>query len=197
MATEFQRTIFKGLLKTSREDAGLTQRDLAARMQVDPSTVAQWEIGRSAPREELAAKLEHVFDADPGTFRTVLGFEVREDVTMPGVTTVRDAIAADRWLTGEQRHYLTLLYRDMVRRTRSQERAAIDAAIDADQEREAFQVSYDPDDDAYTPGADEPPPAPVDDPPVTSADTVDPATSVDYDQVPSAGPAGSDSPKTQ
>lgn len=147
MATEFQRTVFKGLLKGMREDAGLTQRELADRMQVDASTVAQWEVGRSAPREELAAKLEHVLDTSPGVLRALLGFQVREDVVMPGVTTVRQAVEADRWLTSEQRHYLTLLYTDMVRRTRASEQAAEDAAAEEALAREEWDASHVPDDD--------------------------------------------------
>jgi len=151
VATEHQREVFKALLKSMREDAGLTQRQLAARMEVDASTVAQWEIGRSAPREELAAKLEHVLDADPpGVFRVLLGFAVRDDLALPGIVTFHEVTANDRWLTDEQRLYLRTLHTAMTRHTRQIAAARKDHEIEqalakAEQDRLDAPPGDDPD----------------------------------------------------
>lgn len=147
MATEHQREVFKALLKSMRETAGLTQRQLAARMQVDPSTVAQWEIGRSAPREELAAKLEQVLDVDPpGVFRVLLGFAVRDDLAVPGIVTFHEVTANDRWLTDEQRLYLRTLHSAMTQHTRQMAAAREDHEIEqalAQAERDRGHVPAD------------------------------------------------------
>lgn len=148
MATEHQREVFKALLKSMREDAGLTQRQLAARMQVDASTVAQWEIGRSAPREELAAKLEHVLDAEPpGVFRVMLGFAVRDDLAVPGIVTFHEVTANDRWLTDEQRLYLRTLHTAMTRHTRQLAAAREDREIEQALAQAEQDRSYLPADD--------------------------------------------------
>lgn len=118
MATDFQRTAFRTLLKTAREQARLTQRELAAAVGVSPSAVAQWEGGSSAPREDLATRLEQTLDAEPGTFRMVLGFAPR-DLRIPGVMTHAEIVEADPDLTPCQRRLLHVIYDEMTRDTRS------------------------------------------------------------------------------
>lgn len=43
--------------KTARERSGLTQRDLAAALGIDQSTVSLWEVGKTRPRAKLLPKL--------------------------------------------------------------------------------------------------------------------------------------------
>lgn len=40
---------FSSWIKTRRRELGLTQADLAARLDVDKQSVSNWECGRSAP----------------------------------------------------------------------------------------------------------------------------------------------------
>ena len=44
-------------LKTKRESAGFTQKDLATALNIKQSTVSKWETGESLPRAELLPKI--------------------------------------------------------------------------------------------------------------------------------------------
>lgn len=131
MATDFQRTAFRAILRTAREQAGLTQRDLAAAVGVSPSAVAQWEGGTAAPREDLAAAAEHALNLAPGTFGMVLGFAPR-DLTLAGVVTHAELVEADPYLTPSQRRLLHLVYDEMTRDTRAAIQRAEDSALHGD-----------------------------------------------------------------
>lgn len=48
--------------KTARERSGLTQRDLAAALGIDQSTVSLWEVGKTRPRAKLLPKLAVLLD---------------------------------------------------------------------------------------------------------------------------------------
>lgn len=48
-------------IKTMREKTGFSQEVVAARLNIDRSTVAKWETGVSAPRAELLPKLANLF----------------------------------------------------------------------------------------------------------------------------------------
>ena len=49
-------------IKEKRTLSGLTQKDLAEKLEVDRSTVAKWENGESMPRAEKLIQLAKLFD---------------------------------------------------------------------------------------------------------------------------------------
>ena len=49
-------------LKTLRKNKGVTQEELAARLNVVRQTVSKWEKGQSVPDAEMLAKLAEIFD---------------------------------------------------------------------------------------------------------------------------------------
>lgn len=64
-------------IKMYRERVGLTQRQLSERLGVDPSTVAYWETGKSAPNADTLVQLCDIFGVKP----TVLMGVVDEEAT--------------------------------------------------------------------------------------------------------------------
>lgn len=46
---------------TARENAGLSQRDVARQLGVDQSTVCSWEVGRQHPRASMLVKLADLY----------------------------------------------------------------------------------------------------------------------------------------
>lgn len=66
---------YKNRVKSLREARGLTQRDLAARLEVTPATVAQWETGANGLSLKNAVALADLFGC---TLDTVLGREPTE-----------------------------------------------------------------------------------------------------------------------
>lgn len=57
-----------------REQAGLTQAQLAARLDVTPSSVYNWEAGKSEPRAAQLKAMARLF----GVSMDVIVFEVEE-----------------------------------------------------------------------------------------------------------------------
>jgi DNA-binding transcriptional regulator YiaG len=53
-------------LRTLREDAGLSQSDVARALGVNPSNVSRWESGESRPRGRHAVALLQVLDPEEG-----------------------------------------------------------------------------------------------------------------------------------
>ena len=48
-------------LKTLRKNKGITQEELAARLNVVRQTISKWEKGQSVPDAEMLAKLAEIF----------------------------------------------------------------------------------------------------------------------------------------
>lgn len=46
---------------SAREKAGLTQKEVAAKLGIDQSAVSWWETGRTAPRATLLVKLSELY----------------------------------------------------------------------------------------------------------------------------------------
>lgn len=46
--------------------AGMSQRDLADRLEVPPSTLSQWMSGAFAPPSDLVARIEQILSLAPG-----------------------------------------------------------------------------------------------------------------------------------
>lgn len=181
MATDFQRIAFRAAFRTAREAAGLTQRQVAAKLGCAPSTVAQWDGGVSAPREDMAARLEQLLDAEPGEFRQLLGFAFR-DLTTPG--SFAEAVESDRWLRPDQRRLLNAIHDHMVTANRhadqqAQQRAEHLATQDVDPAPDAAaaeQAQQHAEDQALRRAAD--------DDATPAASAIDPDTSVTYDELP-------------
>ncbi len=51
-------------IKAAREEAGMTQKELAEAVGVSPGSVAGWETGRYSPRADRQGKLREVLDLD-------------------------------------------------------------------------------------------------------------------------------------
>ena len=49
-------------IKTARITAGLSQETLAIKLQIDRSTVAKWETGKSLPRAEILPKIASILN---------------------------------------------------------------------------------------------------------------------------------------
>ena len=58
-------------IKTHRIDGGYTQRQVAAKLGIDRSTYAYYEIGKRVPSLERLVALCEIFETDPNT---LLGF---------------------------------------------------------------------------------------------------------------------------
>lgn len=54
----------KGLLAQRREEAGLSQSDVARFMGIAPSNVSRWESQRARPRGDRALELLELLDGD-------------------------------------------------------------------------------------------------------------------------------------
>jgi len=59
--------LFKDRLREARQNRGMTQSDLAARIGVVKSTVAGYETGRSEPNMEKFAQIMAVLNIDANT----------------------------------------------------------------------------------------------------------------------------------
>ncbi len=49
-------------LKTLRKNKGITQEELAARLNVVRQTISKWEKGQSVPDAEMLVKLAEIFE---------------------------------------------------------------------------------------------------------------------------------------
>jgi len=54
--------MFQENLKTLRKNKGITQEELAVRLNVVRQTVSKWEKGQSVPDAEMLAKLAEIFE---------------------------------------------------------------------------------------------------------------------------------------
>ena len=60
LATPMKRPPSLGFIVTLREALGLTQKELAQRLNVDKMSVSRWERGVTRPRAESVAALENL-----------------------------------------------------------------------------------------------------------------------------------------
>ena len=47
-------------IKSAREKSGMTQQDLAMKLEIDQSTVSLWEVGKTQPRAKLLPRLANI-----------------------------------------------------------------------------------------------------------------------------------------
>ena len=55
-------TTLREKLKQARKVLGFSQREMAQRLDVDPTTIGFWERGERTPAKKLRTKLEHDLD---------------------------------------------------------------------------------------------------------------------------------------
>lgn len=113
--------MFRRVVTQARADAGLSQRQLATKLGIGFTTVSEWERGTSAPREDTAARLEHVLGLEEGTLGRMLGF-IPYGVQLNAVSSVTEALEADQRLGPRERDLLETMYRELVKQ-RDQARA--------------------------------------------------------------------------
>lgn len=62
-------TTFKDMLKLYRKMAGLSQAELAHKLDLSPSTISMYEVGRRRPDFEIEEKIADFFNVDLNTLR--------------------------------------------------------------------------------------------------------------------------------
>ena len=60
---------FKDMIKNYRQIMGLSQRELAARLNLSPSTISMYEVGNREPDFETEEKIADFFNVDLNTLR--------------------------------------------------------------------------------------------------------------------------------
>jgi len=107
-----ERLKFAEALRKAVADAGISQRELARRLEVSQASVSQWLHGQTAPRPGMAIRLERELGRDPGSLLIPLGYVVVDPEGKP--LGVREAIAKDPLLGPREREILLSLYRTLV-----------------------------------------------------------------------------------
>jgi transcriptional regulator with XRE-family HTH domain len=105
VSRDSRRAAFASALKRARTDAGLSQRQLAARSGVHYTAVSQWELAKRSPTEDQVATLEGVLSLPRGQLGWIFGY-----ASPPAMPTPEDAIQADPTLSDrEKRAFLAAL----------------------------------------------------------------------------------------
>ena len=65
-------------LKERRENLGLLQEDVANQLEVDQSTISNWERGRSIPYRKFAVKLAALYKCSVDEILKSNGFDVKK-----------------------------------------------------------------------------------------------------------------------
>lgn len=117
MTTREQRANFGRAARVRREERGLTQRELAQRIGVTESAVANWEQGTTGARERNVVALEDALDMERGE----LGWHIGQ-ATPPGLHSPEIAIGADDKIPADHKRTL-LAHLAEVRRIAAEEAA--------------------------------------------------------------------------
>jgi transcriptional regulator with XRE-family HTH domain len=107
-----ERLKFAEALRQALDDAGISQRELARRLEVSQAAVSQWLHGQTAPRPAMAVRLERELGRDPGSLLIPLGYVVVDPKGKP--IGVPEAIANDPLLGPREREILRGVYRTLV-----------------------------------------------------------------------------------
>jgi transcriptional regulator with XRE-family HTH domain len=114
VTTKGQREAFRRVLRSAREDRGLSQRALARAVGRTPGAVWQWEQGKGAPNAETVAKLEALLHLETDELARLLGF-AQPPAGVERRTSVVEAVNADPQLGDSERELLRAVYRWLVR----------------------------------------------------------------------------------
>src|SRR6266542_354199 len=107
-----ERLEFAKALQRAIAEAGISQRELARRLEVSQASVSQWLHGQTTPRPAMAVRLERELGRDPGSLLIPLGYVVVDPEGRP--VGVPDAVAKDPRLGSREREILLSLYRTLV-----------------------------------------------------------------------------------
>jgi transcriptional regulator with XRE-family HTH domain len=108
-----ERQKFAEALQKAIAEVGISQRELARRLEVSQASVSQWLHGQTTPRPGLAAQLERELGQEPGSLLIPLGYVVVDRKGRP--LGVPEAIANDPRLGPREREVLQDVYRALVK----------------------------------------------------------------------------------
>src|SRR6266511_5139542 len=107
-----ERLKFAEALRKAIAEVGISQRELARRLEVSQASVSQWLHGQTTPRPTMAVRLERELGHEPGSLLIPLGYVVVDPKGRP--IGVPDAIAKDPLLGPREREILRDVYRALV-----------------------------------------------------------------------------------
>jgi transcriptional regulator with XRE-family HTH domain len=115
MPTAEQREGFASAFRQALADLKLSGRALARAIGVSPAAVGHWRRGETAPRPEMAAKLETALELDPGTLAHLLGYAVINQTGDGQTLSVTEAVKAESRLGPREKALLLTMYRELLR----------------------------------------------------------------------------------
>lgn len=115
MSTAEQRERFASALRQALAGLKLSGRALARAVGVSPAAVGHWRRGETAPRPDMAAKLETVLELDPGTLSRLLGYVVINQTGDGRAFSVAEAVQAESRLGPLEKTLLMNIYRELLR----------------------------------------------------------------------------------
>ena len=108
-----ERQKFAEALRKAVNEVGISQRELARRLEVSQASVSQWVHGQTTPRPSTAVRLERELGREPGSLLIPLGYVV---VDRKGKALgVPEAIANDPRLGPREREVLRDVYEALVK----------------------------------------------------------------------------------
>ena len=107
-----ERQKFAEALQKAVAEVGISQRELARRLEVSQASVSQWLHGQTTPRPAMAVRLERELGRDPGSLLVPLGYVVVDPKGR--ALGVPEAIANDPLLGPREREVLQDVYRALV-----------------------------------------------------------------------------------
>lgn len=119
MPTTEQRQMFGQALQRACTDLGLSQRGLAAMVDVSQASVSQWLLGRASPRPDRVAALERALRLEPSSLARLLGYVPYSERGHKPVMSVIEAAEADPRLGEREQRILVAVYRELIRQSRS------------------------------------------------------------------------------
>jgi transcriptional regulator with XRE-family HTH domain len=134
-----ERQKFAEALQKAIAEVGISQRELARRLEVSQASVSQWLHGQTTPRPGLAAQLERELGQEPGSLLIPLGYVVVDPKGRP--LGVPEAIANDPLLGPREREVLQDVYRALVK-----QRGRDPRQLDLDDRRLSEPRQIEPDD---------------------------------------------------
>jgi transcriptional regulator with XRE-family HTH domain len=113
--TAEQRERFASALRQALADLKLSGRALARAVGVSPAAVGHWRRGETAPRPDMAAKLETALELDPGALSRLLGYVVINQTDDGRALSVAEAVQAESRLGPLEKTLLMNIYRELLR----------------------------------------------------------------------------------
>lgn len=110
-----KNTKFSLILKQTRENAGLTQKQVAQALGIERSTYAYYETGTSHPNAMMVLKLAAIFNVNYMIFMDAIGdLSFDNSPENPQFTTLHDSSALDReklYTLRDEEQNMLILYR--------------------------------------------------------------------------------------